>query len=197
MNTKTLIISFSLRKNSESTRIGKYLREVWGGNSDILNLVDYNIPFWNEDFKDNTIQWESLLNPVYEKLEAADSYIFVCPEYNGTPSPSYFNFMLFLKEESFHKPVMFVSVSAGRGGAYPIASMKTFGNKNPNFLVIPEYIIIRDANNVLQDKLELNHNDSFLKDKIQYSLDILEIYGKNCRDIRAQIVPNSKFKNGM
>ena len=197
MQTKTLIISFSLRQNSESSRVGKYIQNIWGENAEFLNLVDYKIPFWNEDFWNKTPEWNLLLEAIYFKLQSADSYIFICPEYNGTPSPSYFNFMLFLSQESFHKPVMLVGVSSGRGGAYPISAMKSFGNKNTKILIIPEYIIVRDAENVLLNKPEFSKSDNFLIEKIQYSLEVLEIYAKNCRNIRNEIQPNPKFKNGM
>jgi azobenzene reductase len=156
------------------------------------------LPLWNEDVWNNTQNWQDLLNPLKEKLKESDSYIFVVPEYSGSPSPSYSNFMLFLGQESNHKPVLIVTVSDTRGGAYPIIGVRAFGYKNTRINFIPEHIIVRNSKEVLNlEQIIISTDDQYLRDRIAFALDILEIYSQNFINIRKSIAPNPKFGNGM
>ena len=189
--TKTLIITFSLRQNSQSLEVAKHLQKMWGENAGIIDLFEHPLPLWDESIWEDNEKWQDLLDPIKAKLSEADSYIFVVPEYNGAPSPSYLNFMLFLEEESYHKPVLITTVSSGRGGAYPVIAMRSFGYKNTKINYIPEHLIIRNVENK-----EYQSNE-FMQEKIAFTLNILDIYATNFIPIRQAIQFNEKFEYGM
>ncbi len=190
MKTKTLIITFSLRKDSESLKVARHLQEI-SQNAEILNLFENPLPLWDESVWENSEKWSKLLAEPMEKLSKADSYIFVVPEYNGSPSPSYFNFMLFLGGESHHKPALITTISSGRGGSYPVLGVRSFGYKNTKINFIPEHLIIQKVENN-----EYKMSD-FMKEKIAFTLQILDIYATNFKQIRKEVQFDERFEYGM
>ena len=179
--SKTLIISFSLQQDSQSLKVASYLQKVWGKSAEILDLFQNPLPLWEEEVWENTEKWQKLLIPIKEKLQNAESFVFVVPEYNGAPSPSYYNFMLFLGLESSHKPVLITTVSSGRGGSYPVLGIRAFGYKNIKINFIPEHLIIQNVEN------EEYKNREFMQEKIAFTLNILDIYATNFVSIRKEI----------
>lgn len=93
---------------------------------DFADLGEINLPFLDEPnhpakrqyTKPHTIAWS-------ERVDAADAFIFVTPEYNHSFSPALKNALDFLSQEWWRKPVGFVSyggVSAGTRGVATIGS---------------------------------------------------------------------------
>lgn len=87
---------------------------------DFADLAEINLPFMDEPnhpvkrqyTKPHTIAWS-------ERVDAADAFIFVTPEYNHSFSPALKNAFDFLNKEWWRKAVGFVSyggVSAGTRG---------------------------------------------------------------------------------
>ncbi len=72
--------------------------------------------------------------------------------------------------------------------------------KNNRLCYIPEQLIIRDVENVFNDKAENNDekSDAYYKDRLNWCLKILIGYGKALKTMRADTeVHNDKFSNGM
>ena len=77
-----------------------------------------NHPAKRQYSKPHTIAWS-------ERVDAADAFIFVTPEYNHSFSPALKNALDFLSQEWSRKPVGFVSyggVSAGTRGVATLGS---------------------------------------------------------------------------
>ncbi|MBN9152104.1 MAG: NAD(P)H-dependent oxidoreductase [Micrococcales bacterium] len=88
---------------------------------DFVDLAELNLPFMDEPAhprlrqytQPHTIAWS-------ERVDAADAFILVTPEYNYSYSPALKNALDFLNREWWMKPVGFVSyggVSSGTRGA--------------------------------------------------------------------------------
>jgi NAD(P)H-dependent FMN reductase len=198
MKNKVLIVNFSLRDNSQSHKVGEYLKKQWGKNAVHLDYIKLDIPMWDESVGKPTSKWLVGYQALQEKLKEADGYIFVVPEYNGTASPAFSNFNLMLGVESNHKAALIVTVSASRGGAYPVSNLRAFGSKNNKINFIPEHIIVRDANDMLKaNVVGLTLDDQYLRSRIEYTLDILNYYITASRYVREKIVFEPKFGNGM
>jgi hypothetical protein len=90
-----------------------------------------------------------------------------------------------------------VTVSAGRGGAYPIAEIRSSSYKNTKINWIPEHLIIREVNSVLNQHEAVSESDSWIRDRINYALTHLELYAGALSQIRAQLPNDSRFTNGM
>jgi len=91
---------------------------------DFVDLAELALPFMDEPnhpakrqyTKPHTIAWS-------ERVDAADAFIFVTPEYNHSFSPVLKNAIDFLSQEWWRKPLGFVSyggVSAGSRGVTAI-----------------------------------------------------------------------------
>jgi NAD(P)H-dependent FMN reductase len=122
------IISPSVRKGRKSHRIALYfyelIKENGFGEPQILDLLEYNFPLFDERLKYQDSPSEAALD-FAEKIRSADGVIIILPEYNGGYPASLKNAVDLLTAEWRNKPVAFVSVSDGPfGGTQSITSMQ-------------------------------------------------------------------------
>lgn len=85
-----------------------------------LNIVEMKLPLYTSA-AESEHSAEELIKP-YKKQISADAFVFVAPEYNGGPPPSFNNFLAWVSRstkdwrEIFNgKPAMIASFSAGSG----------------------------------------------------------------------------------
>ncbi len=196
------IIIWSHRKQSQSTKVGKYIDYVLTQLKDtsetsIIDLRDNPLPLWDEDGKHNDIR-----EPIRKECEKTDAFIVITPERSGMATPAIKNFFLYAQPEEFaNKPALLIGVSAGRGGAYPVAELRMSSYKNTQLCYIPQHILIQWVNDVLNDTNlndQTEKHDVIIKERIQHSCNILEQYALALQKVRASWVLNiEKFRNGM
>ncbi len=199
------IIVGSLRKKSESKRVGEYISArlaEQGMESYLFDLGNSGIPIWDETFWDKTEGWEKIWRPISNELKACDGFVVICPEYGGMASPGLKNvFLLCNKQELSHKPGLIVTVSSSRGGAYPVAELRMSSYKNTQICYIPEHLIIRDVAKMLHPlngEEQPNEADQYIRDRIQYALTILIAYSEGLGVVRAKNIFNfTKYPFGM
>jgi len=83
----------------------------------LVDLADFNLPVFDEpkhprlrDYAhDHTKAWSA-------SVAAADAFVFVTPEYNYGPPPSFTNAVNYLVHEWAYKPAAFVSYGGASGG---------------------------------------------------------------------------------
>ena len=122
--TRLMIIVGSVRPGRVGLPIAEWVRdravEHGGFDVDFVDLLELGLPFMDEPnhprlrqyTKPHTIAWS-------ERVNAADAFLFVTPEYNYSSSPALKNAIDFLNQEWWRKPVGFVSyggVSSGTRG---------------------------------------------------------------------------------
>lgn len=120
MKKKICIVVASIGKNlALAKEIDEVLRER-NIETTTLNIVEMNLPLYTSA-AEALHSAEELITPYNEQL-AADAYVFVAPEYNGGPPPSFNNFLAWVSRstknwrEIFNsKPCMIASFSAGSG----------------------------------------------------------------------------------
>ena len=198
---KTHILSGSHRANSQSAKVGKYIGqriESKGGQVTMTELALNALPLWDEGMWNDDPKWKPIWEPIANQLRAADSLVVITPEYSGMASAAIKNLFLFCGGDLIaHKPALLVAVSAGQGGSYPIAEMRASSYKNAKHVYLPEHIIVRDAEKVLNGS-STGPNEDLLRKRIDYSLDLLSEYEKALKPIRASGLLNYKeFRNGM
>ena len=104
------------------------------------------------------------------------------------------------KGEVAHKPALIVTVSSADGGAYPVAELRMSSYKNNRICYLPEHVIVRNVERVLNDDPAQNNPDAdgYFRERIRYALGILVEYAKALAQVRASGATDlSKFKNGM
>jgi NAD(P)H-dependent FMN reductase len=126
---KLYVITVSTRPGREGVPLSDWMFErakAHGGfEVERIDLREENLPLFDEPRHprlrtyehEHTKRWSA-------KIEAADAFIFVTPEYNhGTP-PSLINALDYLSQEWAHKPVGFVSYGGPAGGTRAVQMVK-------------------------------------------------------------------------
>ena len=124
---KLMIIVGSVRPGRIGLPIAKWVESVVAQSDqfeiDFVDLAELALPFMDEPnhpakrqyTKPHTIAWS-------ERVDAADAFIFVTPEYNHSYSPALKNAFDFLNNEWWRKPIAFVSYGGVSGGSRGVAA---------------------------------------------------------------------------
>ena len=203
---KISIISGSHRRHSQSEKVARHIAR----NLEEANIADQTwlyslagnpLPLWDEDVWNKTNEWENLLNPIRKELTESDGFVIVAPEYHGQVPAGLKNFfLLFGKFELGHKPAMIVGVSSADGGSYPVAELRMSSYKNSRLCYIPDHVIVRNVESVLNDDPARNNEsaDSYFRERIDWNLKLLAEYARALKSVRESgLALNDKFGNGM
>jgi NAD(P)H-dependent FMN reductase len=199
------IINGSHRANAQSAKVAAFLADtllaeslatqVWR-----LDLADQPLPFWDEGVWDKTPEWQTRLEPLSRELAACDALVIISPEWHGMVPAALKNFFLMWgNNELAHKPGLIVAVSSGTGGAYPVAELRMSSYKNSRLCYIPEQLIIRKVEEVLNPQGPNNpESDSYYRERAGFALRMLHNYAQALRQVRENPATfDPQFKNGM
>ena len=193
------LVAGSGRNDSQSGKVARFLRQrliqLQHGGEETTSLIDLGLaplPLWPAE---DPGPW-SLYK---QQLHAADAVVIVAPEWNGMACPAIKNFFIFAsKAELAHKPGLLVGVSSGIGGGYPISELRASSYKNCRLCYLPEHLIIRGVEKVLNEADAMSEDDQRIRARMDYDLDILARYADALKPVREAIdmsIPD--FANGM
>lgn len=203
---KISIISGSHRNDSQSFKVAGVIERCLKENqlceeTYLFNLAGNPLPLWDQGIWDGDPDWKARLEPISKELSESDAFVIISPEWHGQVPAGLKNFfLLWGKGELAHKPALIVTVSSGDGGAYPVAELRMSSYKNNRICYIPEQIIVRHVEKVLNDDPAKNNeaSDSYFRGRIKYALIQLKEYGVALRQVRASgATDRSVYKNGM
>jgi NAD(P)H-dependent FMN reductase len=203
---KISIISGSHRHESQSFKVAKVIERSLKENqlceeTYLFNLAGNPLPLWDQGIWDGDPDWKARLEPISKELSESDAFVIISPEWHGQVPAGLKNFfLLWGKGELAHKPALIVTVSNGDGGAYPVAELRMSSYKNNRICYIPEQIIVRNVEKVLNDDPDKNNEsaDSYFRGRINYALTQLKEYAVALRQVRASgATDRSVYKNGM
>lgn len=202
---KIAIISGSHRKQSQSLKVANHIQQTLEKSLDsetwLYSLENNPLPLWDEGVWEGEQQWLDILNPLREELNSCDALVIITPEWHGQVPAGLKNFfLLFGKNELADKPALIVSVSSGIGGSYPVAELRMSSYKNSRICYIPEHVIVREVESILNPAGEENNerSDSYIRERLQWSLGILKGYAIALKQVRdSGITQTDKFNNGM
>ncbi|SDG32687.1 NAD(P)H-dependent FMN reductase [Pseudomonas benzenivorans] len=193
------LVAGSGRNDSQSGKVARFLRQrliqLQHGGEETTSLIDLGLaplPLWPAE---DPGPW-SLYK---QQLHAADAVVIVAPEWNGMACPAIKNFFVYAgKAELAHKPGLLAGVSAGVGGAYPISELRASSYKNCRLCYLPEHLIVRHVESVLNGPQPASEDDQRLRARIDYALEILAKYARALKPVRESIdLGNPAFANGM
>lgn len=139
-----VILSGSPRKESLTRRVAKHLQQRLTAlpfEINLVDLADWNIPPVQTVWKspaEAPIEFRELA----EVMVAADAYLIVTPEYNGSYSPAMKNLLDHFPKRT-RKPFGLVAASPGAMGGMRAAQQMLllvpalFGIASPQFLLVP------------------------------------------------------------
>lgn len=202
---KITVISGSHRSEAQTLKVAKHIRRrLEGGICDevaLVSLAHNPLPLWDMGVWDGDEKWPPLLDPIRKELASSDGFVVCTPEWHGQVPAGLKNFfLLFGKHELGHKPAMIVAVSSADGGAYPVAELRMSSYKNSRLCYIPEHVIVRHVEQVLNDDPAQNTEsaDSYFRERIDWALGILREYCTALRHVRESgATQTEKFGNGM
>ena len=201
---KFTVVSGSHRSNSQSAKVAAYIEKELKYLEDSYSVFKFELannplPMWDESVWNDGEIWAEHWSPIAKELQDSDAFVFVVPEWAGMVPPGFKNFMLLCgNEELGHKPALLVSVSGSRNGAYPIAEMRMTSSKNNHVVYVPDHVIVRDAEKMLNSDSPNSDDDKYLRGRMSYSLKMLCEYGEALKKIRSSgIVDYKSFPNGM
>jgi NAD(P)H-dependent FMN reductase len=203
---KISIISGSSRNDSQSEKVARHVQatlenkklcdETW-----LYSLKGNPLPLWDESIWAGDKAWQERLQPVSEQLASSDGFVVIAPEWHGqVPSGLKNFFLMWGKGELAHKPALIVTVSSADGGAYPVAELRMSSYKNNRICYIPEQVIVRNVESVLNENAAENNPDAdqYFRSRFDYALGILKEYALALRQVRESGATDlSVFKNGM
>lgn len=193
------IVAGSSRSNSQTAKVARFIRQTLIDqhqlDADAVSLIDLGsnpLPLWPAEGADAWGDFE-------KQLSAADAVVILAPEWNGMACPAIKNFFLYAsKAQLAHKPAMLGGISAGVGGAYPISELRASSYKNCRLCYIPEHLIVRGVEAVMNQAEPASEDDSRIRARLNYNLDILLRYAQALKPVRGQIdMSNPAFANGM
>ena len=127
--TKLMIIVGSVRPGRVGLPVAQWVREAVEQDAryelDFVDLAELALPFMDEPnhpakrayTKPHTFAWS-------ERVDAADAFILVSPEYNHSYSPALKNALDFLGQEWKHKAVSIVSYGGVSAGSRSVVALE-------------------------------------------------------------------------
>lgn len=203
---KIMLISGSHRVNSQSDKVAQYIAQSLLANgqaneTEVFSLAGNPLPLWDEGIWSGEEKWQTLLNPISAKLAASDGFVIIAPEWHGQVPAGLKNFfLLWGNSELAHKPALIVAVSSSDGGAYPVAELRMSSYKNNRICYIPEQLIVRNVESVLNADTSKNNPsaDHYFRERIIYAGGILSAYAKALRTVRESgVTQTDVFRFGM
>lgn len=201
---KISIISGSHRNPSQSEKVARYIESNCNADFDdiepwVYALADNPLPLWDQTLWEDNKEWEDRLAPIKQQLIESDGFVIISPEWHGQVPAGLKNFFLmFNRFELGHKPALIVTVSSADGGAYPVAELRMSSYKNNRLCYIPEQLVLRNVENILNEKDNDEDANSYFKERISWSLGILRGYAIALKSMRETTeIHHDKFGNGM
>ncbi len=203
---KISIISGSHRNPSQSEKVARHIEKTLADNFDdiepwVYSLGDNPLPLWDQTLWEDNDEWNKRLAPLKQQLTESDALVIISPEWHGQVPAGLKNFFLmFSRFELGHKPALIVTVSSADGGAYPVAELRMSSYKNNRLCYIPEQLVLRNIEKILNDKAEDNDADAdgYFRERISWTLGILRGYAVALKSMRESTeIHHDKFGNGM
>jgi NAD(P)H-dependent FMN reductase len=165
------IVSGSPRIDSVTHRVvlhlKKYLSETTRHNVNVIDVRDWKINVLQQEVFRNVETAPETLQPLAKRMFAADAFILVTPEYNGSYTPALKNLFDHFPKQS-RKAFGIVTASPGAlGGMRAALQLQTlvyalFGIGSPHMLVTPMVEQKFDEKGNLTDMLFRKNIDVFL-----------------------------------
>lgn len=126
---KLQVIAVSTRPNRAGFPLAQWIFErakAHGGfEVELVDLRDVELPLFDEPNHPRLRQYQHEHTKRWSaKVDSADAFIFVTPEYNHAAPPSLINALDYLVQEWAYKPAAFVSYGGPAGGTRAVQMVK-------------------------------------------------------------------------
>ena len=167
------IVSGSPRKESKSYRLAvyfqTYLQKTSSHTANIIDVREWNFPTLQEEVYSSVENTPEKYKPLAERMFAANAFIIVTPEYNGSYTPAMKNLFDHFPKQ-LHKPFGIATASAGVMGGMRASQQlfllvsALFGIASPYMLITPSVDKKFDAEGQLTDPTFNNVIHTFISE---------------------------------
>ncbi|MDP3964975.1 MAG: NAD(P)H-dependent oxidoreductase [bacterium] len=123
-----VLIPGSVREARQGIKVACWIAglvEARGHRVDFIDPKEKPLPFLDKMYKEYDGDASPLLDDLHHRLERADGYVFVTPEYNHGVAPALKNLIDHFQSEFFFKPAAIAGYSKGGfGGVRAIEQMR-------------------------------------------------------------------------
>lgn len=150
-----LIFVASLNENMKLADVVKKQLTELNKDSEIINLVDLNLPMY-DSYKEEHDGIPKKIDEIISKMQQADGYIFVSPEYNFSLPPVLVNFIAWISRvgddfrELFTLKTIQLATHSGGGGQDVSNAMRNQFTRLGS-IVMPREIITTYQNPLRED----------------------------------------------
>lgn len=118
---KLMVVICSTRPGRQGAPVAHWFHELAISSGkfevELVDLAKENLPLFDETNHPSQQMYERAHTKAWSaKVQAADAFVFVTPEYNFSPPPSLVNALDYLYREWNYKPAAFVSYGGMSGG---------------------------------------------------------------------------------
>jgi len=163
-----LIFVASLNENMKLANILKKQLHSLGKESEIINLVDLDLPIY-DSFKEEHDGIPKKVNNLIEQMKNADGYIFVSPEYNYSLPPVLVNTVAWISRvgddfrELFTLKTIQLATHSGGGGSDVINAMRV------QFTKLGSIVMPREIITTYQTPLRSDSSERILKQFVDFA----------------------------
>jgi NAD(P)H-dependent FMN reductase len=125
---KLVVLVASKGKNAELGDVVKKTADAKGFNTEIINLVDLNLPLYSSVEEEKGIPEKAL--ELTNKLTEAKAMVVISPEYNGSMAPTINNSIAWISRSTedwrgaFNGKPAIIATHSGGGGAHVLMAMR-------------------------------------------------------------------------
>jgi NAD(P)H-dependent FMN reductase len=121
MTLKLNVITVSTRPGRVGPSVARWFGDFAAAHGGFapqaVDLADFALPVYDEPNHPVMQKYEHAHTRKWaDSVAAADAYVFVLPEYNYNPPPSFYNALNYVYKEWNYKPAGFVSYGGASGG---------------------------------------------------------------------------------
>ncbi len=161
-------------------------RRAWPLRRQFVDLADFRLPVFDEPEHPRLRRYQHAHTKAWSaKVEDADAFVFVTPEYNFGPPPSLINALNYLVVEWHYKPASFVSYGGVSGGLRAVQVEKQLLTTY-KVMPIPEAIAIPMVAQYLDDNRVFNASD-ITRNAVKPMLDELARWTDALRPLRSPV----------
>jgi NAD(P)H-dependent FMN reductase len=146
MPLKLNVVTVSTRPGRVGPSVARWVAEAAAAHGafevQAVDLADFNLPIFDEPKHPRLRQYEHEHTKRWsESVASADAFVFVSPEYNYSPPPSFVNAVDYLFHEWLYKPAGIVSYGGPLAGAR-MAQMERLMLLGLKVVAIPEGVSV-------------------------------------------------------
>ncbi len=167
------IVSGSPRQGSITIRVAKYLQQLLQTqtphNVGLIDVKEWLLPALQQEVFSSYETAPTHLQPLVQRMQQAQAFILVTPEYNGSYTPAMKNLLDHFPKQS-RKAFGIVTASTGiMGGIRASQQMQLlinglFGIGSPYMLIVPQVDKKFDAHNQLVDETFQKSINTFISE---------------------------------